>query len=110
MSREKEAAGRLLPPPAGLAGWAGGAGLPTNWPLPAQIELGPQCILDCIGVLKREIAICLCERRQLAPAGLSVNQTLNGHLGGDGHERLPHLLPLGRHTIARVLADGLMCP
>src|SRR5215470_11658930 len=68
LSREKEAAGWLLHPHDGLAGRAGGAELPADWPPPAPIELGPQCILNCVGLLKHEIAICLCERRELASA------------------------------------------
>src|SRR5437879_1807431 len=81
LSGEKETAGRLLHPHDGLAGRACGAELPANWPLPAPIEFGPKCILDCVGVLKREIAICLCEWRQQNAAGPSVDQTFDGDLG-----------------------------
>src|SRR5205085_1812930 len=94
LSGEKETAGRLLHPHDGLAGWARGAELPANRPLPAPIEFGPQCILDCVGVLKREIAICLCEWRQLTAAGPSVDQTFDGDLGGDGHEKIASPSPV----------------
>jgi len=76
---QEKAAGGLLHAHNGLARRGRGGELPADAPL-AIIELGPQPILDGIGVLEREIAVCLGERRHPAAVGPGVEQPLEGIL------------------------------